>query len=106
MNKLESDSNFLVFGLGYDSKMWANGANVGGRTLFIEDNNEWIEKIRKHSPGLDIRFLDYESDMREAFSVYLGHEDKLMHSFPAYLKDTEWDVILVDAPMGGGGHGA
>jgi uncharacterized protein (TIGR01627 family) len=103
MDKLERDSNFLVFGLSYDSEMWANGANVGGRTLFIEDNRAWIEKIRKHSPDLDIRYLDYESDMREAFSVYFGHEDKLMQSFPAYLKDTEWDVILVDAPMGGGG---
>ena len=26
-----------------------------------------------------------------------------MESFPPYLQGTEWDVILVDSPMGGGG---
>jgi uncharacterized Tic20 family protein len=38
--------NFLVFGLGNDSKLWLD-INRGGKTVFLEDQAEWIEMVKE-----------------------------------------------------------
>eukprot|EP00940_MAST-03C_sp_MAST-3C-sp2_P000001 g1.t1 len=103
MNTISETTRFLVFGVGYDSKMWANGGNVNGKTMFMEHDRSWMSKVQGDYPELDIRFIDYDCNMRDAFRVYMGNEIKLMESFPDYLVGTKWDTILVDAPTGGGG---
>src|SRR5580698_9796876 len=62
--------NFLVFGMGSDSPFWSS-LNRRGRTVFIEDQPEWFDKIKLQHPSLD-----------------------------AYLRETAWDVVLVDGPAG------
>eukprot|EP00940_MAST-03C_sp_MAST-3C-sp2_P000018 g18.t1 len=103
MRTIHETTRFLVFGVGYDSKMWANGGNVRGKTMFMEHDRSWMTKVQGDYPELDIRFIDYQCNMRDAFRVYMDNEQKLMESFPEYLLGTKWDTILVDAPTGGGG---
>ena len=45
------DTKMLVFGLGYDSKMWYNGNR---NTLFVEDNEDFIEMNLKDIPRENI----------------------------------------------------
>jgi len=103
MSKHTNTTRFLVFGAGHDSKMWASGINIYGQTTFIENIQTWIDEITSNYPDLDIRFVDYKCNMRDAFRVFFGQPNKLMESFPSFLNNTSWDVILVDSPMGGGG---
>uniref|UniRef100_M4EMP6 Uncharacterized protein n=1 Tax=Brassica campestris TaxID=3711 RepID=M4EMP6_BRACM len=110
-------ANFLVFGLGLDSLMWAS-LNPRGKTIFLEEDLEWFQKVTKDAPFLHAHHVRYRTQLQEA--------DKLLRSyktepscFPAkaYLRgnercklaltglpdefyDTEWDLIMLDAPKG------
>ena len=42
--KSKMGSNVLVFGVGSDSNLWY-GTNHYGKTVFLEDNEEWFNKI-------------------------------------------------------------
>ncbi|GJY00754.1 probable methyltransferase [Tanacetum coccineum] len=44
--------NFLIFGLGYDSLMWA-AFNPKGKTLFLEEDPLWVRSILKTAPNLN-----------------------------------------------------
>ncbi|KAJ8769856.1 hypothetical protein K2173_008938 [Erythroxylum novogranatense] len=109
-----SPCNFLVFGLGRDSLMWAS-LNHGGRTAFLEEDKSWIDQITEKMPTLESYHVTYDTKVHEA--------DKLMETggsegckvvtdprfskcplalqgFPTEVYDTEWDLIMVDAPTG------
>lgn len=38
--------NLLVFGVGRDSALWLI-ANQGGKTVFLEDSDKWLDKAKK-----------------------------------------------------------
>lgn len=89
---------FLVFGLGRDSSFWAR-LNRGGKTVFIEDNREWLERITTDSPGLEAYLVDYGTRLTE-WEELLDDPRRLEMRFPSAIETTAWDVILVDAPNG------
>jgi hypothetical protein len=45
--------NFLVFGLGHDSNVW-HSINCQGRTVFVENSDEWLHKITSAYPQLEV----------------------------------------------------
>lgn len=47
----------LVFGLGYDSKMWYEGTNKN--TYFVENNEKYIE-LNKN----DVRFIRLNNNLK------------------------------------------
>ncbi|KAL5993290.1 Glucuronoxylan 4-O-methyltransferase 3 [Asimina triloba] len=106
--------NFLVFGLGRDSPMWA-GLNYGGRTVFLEEDKAWIEQVTSKFPGLETYHVTYETKVRHAddlMKVGQGEDctaviDSRMSKCGLALKgvptdvyEVEWDLIMVDAPTG------
>ncbi|KAI3918348.1 hypothetical protein MKX01_041668 [Papaver californicum] len=110
----KSPCNFLVFGLGYDSLMWAS-LNHGGRTVFLEEDKSWIEQIQKKFPSLESYHVTYDSKITEAENLMkIGNEDKCkvvndprytkcdlaLKGLPVDIYETEWDLIMVDAPTG------
>ncbi|KNA18207.1 hypothetical protein SOVF_072950 [Spinacia oleracea] len=111
----KSPSNFLVFGLGYDSPMWAS-LNHGGRTVFLEENQGWITQIKKEFPTLESYLATYDTKVRHAeelmtkaatmeacSSVVDPRESKCdlaLKSLPKEIYEVEWDLIMVDAPTG------
>ncbi|KAK7274617.1 hypothetical protein RIF29_15713 [Crotalaria pallida] len=111
----KSPCNFLVFGLGYDSLMWAS-LNYGGRTIFLEENKSWIDKIQQDFPSLESYHVVYDTKLHQADELMkIGIEEfdckkvtdprlskcQLTHKgFPSEVYDIEWDVIMVDAPTG------
>ena len=92
--------NVLIFGVGRDSDLWIR-ANAGGRTVFLEDVPAWIDVCRAEVPGIEIERVSYRT-RRFLWTWYLRRpEPRLtMRDLPAWIRDTAWDLILVDAPQG------
>ncbi|KAJ8768075.1 hypothetical protein K2173_021015 [Erythroxylum novogranatense] len=110
----KSPCNFLVFGLGHDSLMWST-LNHGGRTIFLEEDEAWIAQIKRRFPMLESYHVTYNSKVNEAgnlMDVGQGPEctavsdpqysmcQLALKGLPREVYDTDWDVIMVDAPTG------
>ncbi|GMI70651.1 glucuronoxylan methyltransferase1 [Hibiscus trionum] len=110
----KSPCNFLVFGLGHDSLMWSS-LNYGGRTVFLEEDEAWIEQIRRRFPMLESYHVTYDSKVNQAenlMDVGRGPECRTIadpkHSMcqlalkglPSEVYDIKWELIMVDAPTG------
>ncbi|QCD76411.1 hypothetical protein DEO72_LG1g30 [Vigna unguiculata] len=110
----KSPCNFLVFGLGHDSLMWS-ALNHGGRTVFLEEDEAWMEQIRRRFPTVESYHVRYDSKVKEAenlMEVGRGEEctavgdprysvcQLALKGLPSVVYETEWDLIMVDAPTG------
>jgi glucuronoxylan 4-O-methyltransferase len=90
--------NFLVFGTGRDSAFWVK-RNLGGRTVFIEDNHQWFDRVKRQNSRIEAYLVNYNTK-RTDWKMYLQHPLKLQMELPAAISETKWDVILVDGPTG------
>ncbi|KAK9716026.1 hypothetical protein RND81_06G206700 [Saponaria officinalis] len=110
----KSPCNFLVFGLGHDSLMWT-ALNYGGRTIFLEEDEAWINQIKGRFPMLESYHVTYDTKVNEADNLIgigkgvectsVGDPRHSMCSLalkglPQLVYDTKWDLIMVDAPTG------
>ncbi|GAV63287.1 Polysacc_synt_4 domain-containing protein [Cephalotus follicularis] len=110
----KSPCNFLVFGLGHDSLMWST-LNYGGRTIFLEEDQNWIEQIRRQFPMLESYHVAYDSKVNQADNLmYVGQGPECtavgdpqysmcqlaLKGLPSEVYDIKWDLIMVDAPTG------
>jgi uncharacterized protein (TIGR01627 family) len=112
-----SPCNFLVFGLGHDSLMWAS-LNPRGKTLFLEEDPKWVQIVLQKSRDLHVHTVEYRTRLDESdgllsyyktepscnpSGVILEGNEKCMLSLSNLARevyDTEWDVIMIDAPRG------
>ncbi|PHT52339.1 hypothetical protein CQW23_06801 [Capsicum baccatum] len=115
--KNQTPCNFLVFGLGHDSQMWAS-FNSGGNTLFLEEDPKWVETILKDAPFLHAVTVKYRTMLSEADELVEHYHKKpdcsakksflrdnhgcklALDRLPDEVYDKEWDVIMIDAPRG------
>jgi glucuronoxylan 4-O-methyltransferase len=88
----------LIFGLGNDSAFWLK-LNRGGDTIFLEDNEEWLQQITKKIKGITAFIVDYKT-LRTDWKKLLENQSLLDMSLPQCVENEEWDIILVDAPNG------
>lgn len=93
--KKKTPCNFLVFGLGNDSYLW-DKMNTGGKTVFIEDNEEWIKKFK----NLSILTYKYDTEIKNWKELINQEEKLLMNDLPENILSTNWDLIIVDGPVG------
>lgn len=92
------DCNLLVFGLGNDSALW-HAVNAQGYTLFIEDVPEWIAKVKAVQPDLQVDSVSYQGTT--VGSALLDPVRTIRDAeVPQVLRQREWDVIIIDGPMG------
>ncbi|XP_055807530.1 probable methyltransferase At1g27930 [Solanum dulcamara] len=115
--KNRTPCNFLVFGLGHDSQMWAS-FNSRGNTLFLEEDPKWVETILKDAPFLHADTVKYRTMLSEADELVEhyhkepdcsakksfirgNHGCKLaLDMLPDEIYNKEWDLIMIDAPRG------
>lgn len=96
--------NLLVYSVGNDSKLWTK-ANAGGRTVFLEDSEEWLCKINEKY-DIDARLVSYDPP-RHKWKYFLnkfkrfGSCQELNVCLDEDLVSIDWDVVIVDGPMGG-----
>lgn len=100
--------NLLIFGLGKDSDLWLH-ANQNGKTIFIEDNVDWIKSVKTQMDNMgkqiDIREITYTDtgyDADKLLDEYDSGTNNLKLNLPEDVKNTRWDIIVVDAPAGYG----
>ncbi|KAL1289762.1 hypothetical protein HN51_058151 [Arachis hypogaea] len=109
--------NFLVFGLGHDSLMWAS-LNPGGTTLFLEEDPKWVQTVLKDAPSLRAHTVRYRTRLRDADQLLLSYRSEptcgpagahlrdnvecelALHNLPDQVYETEWDLVMIDAPRG------
>ncbi|XP_010927860.1 glucuronoxylan 4-O-methyltransferase 3 [Elaeis guineensis] len=109
-----SPCNFLIFGLGRDSLMWT-ALNHGGRTVFLEEDRQWIETIQQELPNLEAYHVEYDTKVSQAEEllelgqlpecttvgdVRLSKCRLALKGLPEAFFEVEWDLIMVDAPTG------
>lgn len=88
--------NVLIFGVGHDSPMWQQ-INCNGRTVFVEDDMEWIKTISGIFPALEIYHIQYQSSVRE-HDFFLENPQSININTSV---DAEcFDLILIDGPKG------
>lgn len=91
--------NFLVFGVGNDSKLWLE-INKGGKTVFLEDQLDWIQTVKSTvGEHLDIRKVEYRTDISE-WKEIVDNRERLLLDLPGDIINTDWDLIFIDSPMG------
>ncbi|XP_027336750.1 probable methyltransferase At1g27930 [Abrus precatorius] len=108
---------FLVFGLGHDSLMWAS-FNPGGTTLFLEEDPKWVHTVLKDAPGLRAHTVRYRTQLRDANKLLSSYRSEptcspskaylrgneacklALENLPNEVYETEWDLIMIDAPKG------
>ncbi|CAN6548692.1 unnamed protein product [Malus baccata var. baccata] len=115
--KSRAPCNFLVFGLGFDSLMWAS-LNPRGTTLFLEEDPKWVQSVLKDAPQLRAQTVRYRTQLKEADQLLSSYRSKrscspseavlrgntecrlALHNLPDEVYDKEWDLIMIDAPRG------
>lgn len=115
--KERAPCNFLVFGLGHDSLMWTS-LNPRGNTIFLEEDPKWIETVLKDAPTLRAHHVQYRTHLSEADDLLASYRrEPYCSPSKAYLRgntacklaltglpdefyETEWDLIMIDAPKG------
>ena len=117
LQSLHRPANFLVFGLGRDSLMWAS-LNPHGTTLFLEEDPKWFGIVTKEAPYLRAHTVRYRTQLREADSLMSSYRSEpacfpatatlrgnerckvALHNLPDEVYAKEWDLIMIDAPKG------
>ncbi|KAF5801938.1 putative glucuronoxylan 4-O-methyltransferase [Helianthus annuus] len=118
--KTISPCNFLVFGLGHDSLMWA-AFNPGGLTVFLEEDPKWVHTVLKTAPDLKAAHVSYRTQLSEADELMRTYKSEpecgvtgvtkayvrgnrrcklALTGLPDVVYDKEWDMIMIDAPRG------
>nr|ACG27201.1 plant-specific domain TIGR01627 family protein [Zea mays] len=109
--------NFLVFGLGLDSPLWA-ALNHGGRTVFLEEDAAWITSVRGRHPALESHHVAYDTALADADALLglrahpacVAQPDLAaaaaascrlaLRGLPPVFAGLDWDLVMVDAPTG------
>ena len=87
----------LVFGLGYDSKMWYEGNNKN--TYFVENKDEYINLNKNDIPLNNIIKYDYQTTCKSCFK--LTREQLNKFTIPEKISNlAPFDIIIVDGPEG------
>ncbi|PWA40184.1 hypothetical protein CTI12_AA565200 [Artemisia annua] len=82
----KSPCNLLVFGL-EDQYLKLPTINIGGKTVFLEEEPEKLMKVKNQVNGTQITDLQCKIGLT---------------GFPKEVLKTKWDIIVVDGPSGDG----
>lgn len=93
--------NCLIFGCGMDSGLWRD-INVGGRTIFLENNSGWLDKtIDEYGiEGYSVKYSTMRVDWANLLGSFALGEMPYSLKLPELVDEIDWDIILVDGPMG------
>jgi hypothetical protein len=96
-DNIKPNTKMLVFGLGFDSKMWYEGNNKN--TFFVENKNKYINLNKYSIPASNIIKYDYKITLES--SETLTNKDIYSFIIPKELLDlAPFDIIIIDGPEG------
>ena len=97
-SNFKPNTKMLVFGLGYDSKMWYEGNNKN--TYFIENNDSYIRLNEKDIPSKNIIKYNYVGITCQNSTTLPDEQISRYICPPALLKEGPFDIIIIDGPEG------
>ena len=97
---IKPGTKMLVFGLGYDSKMWYEGTNKN--TYFVEDKEEYIQLNINDVPASNIIKYEYTTMCKNIMAM-TDSELKKCNVPEKLLELAPFDIIIVDGPEGWSG---
>ncbi|XP_050253587.1 probable methyltransferase At1g27930 [Quercus robur] len=92
--------------------------NPRGKTVFLKEDPKWFQTVLKDSPYLKAHTVKYRTQLSQADHLLSSYRsERLCSSSDAYLRgntrcrlalenlpdevyETEWDLIMIDAPRG------
>jgi hypothetical protein len=95
--EIKPDTKMLVFGLGYDSKMWYEGNNKN--TFFVENNDKYIDLNIKFIPPNNIIKYNYKTTCSSSINL----NDNQIENFiipERIINEAPFDIIIIDGPEG------
>ena len=96
-SNFRNHTKMLVFGLGYDSRMWYEGNNKN--TYFVENKREYIELNKNDIPFNNI--IQYEYNTLVETSEKLTDNEIVKYKLNDKLKKlAPFDIIIIDGPEG------
>lgn len=96
-SNFRNDTKMLVFGLGYDSRMWYEGNNKN--TYFVENKREYIE-LNKNYIAMD-NIIQYDYNTLVETSKNLTDNEIIKYELNDKLKQlAPFDIIIIDGPEG------
>jgi len=96
-SNFKTNTKLLVFGLGYDSKMWYEGNNRN--TYFVENKQEYIDLNKNDIPMDNIIKYNYDTLLEK--SLNLTDNEIMKYEVNNKLKSlAPFDIIIVDGPEG------
>ena len=96
-----SPCNILIFGTGNDSELWIL-ANQDGRTVFLENQQRWIDVAKGNFPNIEfyhITYLKKEAQL-SLLELYKHGQPGIALPMPEEIANVAWDIIIVDGPAG------
>ncbi len=92
-----SNTKMLVFGLGFDSKMWYNGNK---HTYFIENKEKYINLNINDIPRSNIIKYEYKNiNVKNSFKI--SDDDIKKYVIPEEITNIgPFDIIIIDGPEG------
>lgn len=96
--KDKAPCKLLIFGLGYDSVFWLK-LNRGGVTIFLENNDDWLQKIAQKSKEIIAYAVNYNTKLID-WQRLLESPSLLDMTLPRNVTKEKWDIIFVDGPEG------
>lgn len=95
---IDKNRKVLIFGLGYDSKIW-HTANNSKNIWFVESNQTYID-LNNYIHPQNIIKCDYQNiSVKKSFTMQQCDIDK--YEIPnEILLHAPYDLILIDAPTG------
>lgn len=96
-SEIKANTKMLVFGLGYDSKMWYEGNNKN--TFFIENNDKFIQLNMKNISAENIIKYDYVTTCLSSFTLN-DNEIKDFFIPEKIVNEAPFDIIIIDGPEG------
>ena len=92
------NKNFLIFGTGHDTPLWRY-ANNNGLCVFLENKSKWINK--EDTDVYKVKYTTSRGQYKQLLREYQNNNYiNLQIDLPDIVKNTEWDCIFVDSPVG------
>jgi len=97
--RVMSPCRFLVIGMGRDSEGWV-ATNTGGKTVFIENDEEWRGRYEDILPENSVFSVEYTVPFEEWARSGKFSDSYLRPVLDSAFDSSPFDVIFVDGPWG------